>query len=127
MKILGIDHVQIAAPAGAEAAAREFYGGLLGLEELPKPAVLAVRGGVWFACGAQQLHVGIEAEFCAARKAHPALVVDVLDDLTTRLADAGVDVRSGEDLPGIRRAFVSDPFGNRIELVEKGADRSHAD
>lgn len=127
MRILGIDHVQIAAPAGSEAAARAFYAGLLGLEELPKPELLAIRGGVWFACGAQQLHVGIEADFRAARKAHPALVVDALDELTRRLAAAGVEVRTGEDLPGMRRAFVSDPFGNRVELVERQADQHQFD
>jgi hypothetical protein len=118
MKVIGIDHVQIAAPPGAEDMARLFYGSLLGLEELPKPPVLAARGGVWFACGAQQLHVGIEAEFVPARKAHPALVIQGLEELEANLIGAGYETRRGEDLPGIRRIFVSDPFGNRVELIE---------
>src|SRR5881409_2848618 len=113
MKVIGIDHVQIAAPPGAEDAARLFYGALLGLEEIAKPPVLAARGGVWFACGAQQLHVGIEADFQPARKAHPALVVQGLDDLKDALLTAGYETRPGEDLPGMHRVFVSDPFGNR--------------
>jgi hypothetical protein len=119
MKVIGIDHVQVAAPPGAEDAARLFYGSLLGLEELPKPPVLAARGGVWFACGAQQLHVGIEADFTPARKAHPALVVHGLDELEVTLRNAGFETRRGEDLRGIRRIFVSDPFGNRVELIER--------
>ena len=118
MKILGLDHVQVAAPRGSEAAARRFYGGVLGLEEVPKPASMAVRGGIWFQCGPHQLHVGIEADFRPATKAHPALVVDGLDDLATSLVAAGYEIRQGEELPGRRRLFVDDPFGNRLELVE---------
>ena len=120
MEVTGIDHVQVAAPEGAEDAARSFYGALLGLEELPKPPALAVRGGVWFRCGAQQIHVGIEREFRPARKAHPALLVSGLADLEAALVAGGYEVRPGEDLPGVRRAFVSDPFGNRVELIEQG-------
>jgi catechol 2,3-dioxygenase-like lactoylglutathione lyase family enzyme len=118
MKVLGIDHIQIAAPPGSEEAARGFYGGLLGLEEIPKPAVLVARGGVWFQCGPQQLHIGIEPGFQPARKAHPALLVSGLPDLEQSLVSAGCEPRRGEDLPGIRRLFVSDPFGNRVELME---------
>ena len=118
MTVAGIDHVQVAIPPGREDDARHFYGGLLGLEELPKPAVLAARGGVWFRCGDQQLHVRVEAEFRPARKAHPALVVHGLAALRDRLTAAGCDVQPGEDLPGTVRCFVADPFGNRIELVE---------
>ena len=118
MKILGLDHVQVAAPHGSEGAARRFYGGVLGLEEVPKPASMAVRGGLWFQCGPHQLHVGVESEFRPATKAHPALVVDGLDGLAISLVDAGYEVRQGEELPGRRRLFVDDPFGNRLELVE---------
>jgi catechol 2,3-dioxygenase-like lactoylglutathione lyase family enzyme len=118
MKVLGIDHIQIAAPPGSEDAARGFYGGLLGLPEIPKPEVLVARGGVWFQCGPQQLHIGIESGFQPARKAHPALRVTGLSDLERSLASAGYEPQRGEDLPGIRRLFVSDPFGNRVELME---------
>src|SRR5436305_1332820 len=100
MKVMGIDHVQIAAPPGAEDTARLFYGALLGLEEVAKPTVLAARGGVWFACGAQQLHVGIEADFVPARKAHPALVVQGLDELDAILRKSGFETQRGADLPG---------------------------
>jgi catechol 2,3-dioxygenase-like lactoylglutathione lyase family enzyme len=118
--IEGLDHVQVAAPPGCEPEARRFYGWLLGLEELPKPDALAARGGAWFACGAQQLHVGVTNEFEAARKAHPALLVsDVgeLERLAERLAYAGVDVRWDDELPGARRFYVEDPWGNRLELL----------
>lgn len=118
MKVLGIDHIQIAAPPGGEDAARAFYRDLLGLVELAKPPLLAVRGGAWFECGHQQIHVGIEPGFRPALKAHPALLVSGLADLEEALASAGYEIRPSEDLPGRRRVFVSDPFGNRIELIE---------
>jgi catechol 2,3-dioxygenase-like lactoylglutathione lyase family enzyme len=116
LTVTGIDHVQIAAPPGCEAAARAFYGGLLGLEELPKPEPLASRGGCWFRAGALELHVGAEAPFTPARKAHPGFVVDDLDALRARLADAGIAVRDDTDLPGAVRFYVDDPFGNRLEF-----------
>jgi len=117
-----LDHVQIAAPAGCEAAARAFYGELLGLPELDKPAVLRDRGGVWFALGgAAQLHIGVAGGFVAATKAHPALRVDGeprLRELAGRLADAGAPVRWDEPLPGVvARLFTADPWGNRLELL----------
>lgn len=118
--VVGIDHVQVAAPAGCEAEARAFYGVLLGLPELPKPAALAERGGCWFACGPQQLHVGVSDPFTPATKAHPALRLRdpaALTALTERLGAAGHPVRGEAALPGIERAFVDDPFGNRLELV----------
>jgi catechol 2,3-dioxygenase-like lactoylglutathione lyase family enzyme len=118
--VTGIDHVQVAAPPGCEQQARVFYGGLLGLPELEKPAALASRGGCWFACGAQQLHVGVSEPFAPATKAHPALRLrdtNALAALVTRLDAAGFPTRRDVDLPGIARAFVDDPFGNRIELV----------
>jgi catechol 2,3-dioxygenase-like lactoylglutathione lyase family enzyme len=118
--LTGIDHVQVAAPPGCEAEARRFYGELLDLREVAKPAPLAARGGVWFACGDQQVHVGVEAEFRPARKAHPAFHVRDYDALAERLRAARVDVADDEALPGVRRCYVDDPFGNRIELVAAG-------
>jgi extradiol dioxygenase family protein len=111
--------VQVAAPAGGEDEARRFYGGLLGLSELEKPEALWGRGGVWFACGAHQLHVGIEPDFSPATKAHPALRVALsdLDQLAGKLEEAGVEVRWDEAIPNMRRFYVADPWGNRIELI----------
>jgi catechol 2,3-dioxygenase-like lactoylglutathione lyase family enzyme len=119
----GIDHVQLAAPPGCEAEARRFFGELLGLTELPKPAVLAVRGGVWFACGSQQVHIGIEKDFQAARKAHPAFRLSdegALVALRKRLVGAGVAVRDGEEVGGVARFFADDPWGNRLEFLAEG-------
>jgi catechol 2,3-dioxygenase-like lactoylglutathione lyase family enzyme len=116
--ILAIDHVQLAMPAGGEAMARQFYAGVLGLAELPKPPALAARGGVWFGRGGVQLHLGVELDFRPARKAHPALRVDHLAGLLTRLREQGIAVREDDELPGYLRAFVDDPFGNRIELMQ---------
>jgi GNAT superfamily N-acetyltransferase len=118
--ITAVDHVQVAAPAGGEAAARAFYGELLGLDEIPKPERLLARGGAWFAVGDQQLHVGIEEPFAPARKAHPALAVPRADDLRSlaeRLGAAGHEVQW--DGP---RFYVGDPFGNRLELIAAHAD-----
>lgn len=118
--IVGLDHVQVAAPPGCEAEARAFYGRLLGLPELEKPAGLAGRGGAWFACGARQLHVGVAADFAPATKAHPALAVDSaagLDALAERLTGAGAPVHWADELPGVRRFFTEDPWGNRLELL----------
>jgi catechol 2,3-dioxygenase-like lactoylglutathione lyase family enzyme len=116
MTVIGIDHVQVAAPAGCEPEARAFYGGLLGLVELPKPEVLAARGGCWFAAGAQELHVGVEEPYAPARKAHPSFVVSDLDDLAARLGAAGIEVKHDDLIPGTRRFETTDPFGNRLEF-----------
>jgi catechol 2,3-dioxygenase-like lactoylglutathione lyase family enzyme len=118
MRITGIDHVQVAAPPGGEEDARAFYAGLLGLEELPKPEPLRARGGCWFRAGSGELHVGVEEPFAPARKAHPGLVVDGLDELVERLAGAGVAVAWDDAIPGVRRCYAADPFGNRLELRE---------
>ncbi|MBA2383814.1 MAG: glyoxalase [Actinobacteria bacterium] len=116
--IRGLDHVQIAAPPGCEPAARRFYGKLLGLPELEKPERLRSRGGMWFRCGEQQLHVGVDRRFVPARKAHPALAASAYDALLARLRDAGVGVEEDDSIPGVRRSYVHDPWGNRLELVD---------
>lgn len=119
MQILGIDHVQLAMPAGEEERARGFYFGLLGIPEVQKPASLARRGGVWFQQGPVKIHLGVEADFRPALKAHPALLVRDLASLARRLGEAGVQVVKDDDLPGYDRVYVSDPFGNRLELMEE--------
>lgn len=116
--VRAIDHVQLAMPAGGEVAARAFYGDLLGIPEHPKPAHLAVRGGCWFESATVKFHLGVDADFRPARKAHPALLVDRLAVLVARLAAAGVPVVDDEPLDGYDRVYVDDPFGNRIELME---------
>jgi catechol 2,3-dioxygenase-like lactoylglutathione lyase family enzyme len=115
--IIGVDHVQLAMPSGREAEARAFYAGLLGMSELPKPEPLATRGGCWFAAGAVQLHLGVEADFRPAKKAHPALLIADYDAFCARLRAAGVVVADDLELADVVRANVHDPFGNRIELI----------
>ena len=122
MPITGLDHVQVAAPGGSEDAARRFYGELLELEELPKPPALAGRGGVWFALGEHELHIGVAQKFVPAAKAHPGIAVsspDELDRLAARLEQADVEVTWADlnEIPGRLRFHVSDPFGNRLELL----------
>jgi catechol 2,3-dioxygenase-like lactoylglutathione lyase family enzyme len=119
MPIVGLDHVQVSAPPGAEAEARRFYGELLGLSEIEKPPALRGRGGVWFALGRQQLHVGIDVDFTPARRAHPAFLVsaDELDAVAERVRGAGVEVIWDGALPEKRRFYARDPWGNRIELL----------
>ncbi|TLS51036.1 glyoxalase [Paenibacillus antri] len=122
----GIDHIQLAAPAGCEEAARTFFSGTLGWNELPKPEALAGRGGVWFQCGRHQVHVGVQADFVPAAKAHPAFAVAGIDALRERLAKSGVsviddDARADE---GVVRFYANDPFGNRLEFMETATRRS---
>ena len=112
-----IDHVQLAMPVGGEAEARRFFVGVIGMVEVPKPMPMAARGGCWFRGGDVELHLGAEPDFRPARKAHPALRVRDLDALLARLAAAGVAWRDDDELPGVRRCFVDDCFGNRIELI----------
>jgi len=114
-----LDHVQIAAPPGCEAEARRFFGDLLGLPELEKPEPLLGRGGAWFAVGERQLHVGVEAEFAPARKAHPAFALPNadLDPLANRLTSAGIQIDWDASLPGVRRFYCRDPWGNRLEFL----------
>ena len=120
MKILSIDHVQIAMPAGEEEKARKFYINVLGFTETPKPPELAKRGGVWFQSESVQLHLGVEADFKAARKAHPAFLVNDLETLIANVQRAGYETDTSQpSLDGYKRAHIFDPFGNRIELMEK--------
>jgi len=120
VSIVGLDHVQVAAPPGCEAQARRYYGELLGLSEIEKPEPLRPRGGVWFSLGRQQLHIGVTEQFSPARKAHPALSVTggAIDALAERLVAAGEAVLWDHELPGVRRFYSEDPWGNRIELVD---------
>jgi catechol 2,3-dioxygenase-like lactoylglutathione lyase family enzyme len=124
--IVGLDHVQVAAPTASEESARRFYGGTLGLEEIEKPVALAVRGGVWFRVGRQELHVGVVETFAPARKAHPAFEVGSVAELE-RLAEAvaahGVEVTWPDpgEIPATTRFFCHDPWGNRLELVTRAA------
>lgn len=117
--ITGLDHVQVAIPVGSEPTARAFYGGVLGMTEIPKPLALAQRGGCWFTSGAAVLHLGVEEPFTPATKAHPAFLVTDLDSLATTLADTGASItHSNGELPGIRRFHTFDPFGNRLEFQQ---------
>jgi catechol 2,3-dioxygenase-like lactoylglutathione lyase family enzyme len=119
-QVYGLDHVQLAMPRGGEPLARRFYGDLLAPEEIPKPPNLAVRGGVWFQCGAAEIHLGVEEGFRPAKKAHPAFLVRNLKDILETLNSAGFDTAAEPGLiPGCIRAFTADPFGNRIELVQR--------
>jgi catechol 2,3-dioxygenase-like lactoylglutathione lyase family enzyme len=117
MPFTRIDHVQLAMPAGEEERARAFYRDLLGMEELPKPPELAGRGGCWFASGEAQIHLGVEQDFRAARKAHPALRCHDYEVLTKKLRAAGMELLDDDSLPGVARCYVHDPFGNRMELI----------
>lgn len=118
---LKIDHVQIAMPKGREDDAREFFGELLGLEELLKPADLAARGGCWFATADRQIHIGAEVDFRPAKKAHVALNTSGLDELRLRLEKAGYTTQDDTDVEGRKRFFTHDPFGNRIEFLDRTA------
>ncbi|GAB3458085.1 VOC family protein [Massilia terrae] len=116
--IAGIDHVQVAIPPGADEEARAFYGGVLGLAEIPKPAPLNASGGLWFLAGTAQVHIGSQPNFIAAKKAHPALLVHDFDGYCALLRERQVTVREEVQVYGRRRAGIEDPFGNRIELIE---------
>jgi catechol 2,3-dioxygenase-like lactoylglutathione lyase family enzyme len=116
--ITRIDHVQLAAPKECEAAAREFYGSILGLREIEKPEPLRGRGGCWFQCGEQQIHIGVESDFRAAKKAHPAFAVSDLAKLRESFQTHGIKITDDDSLPGTRRFFAEDPWGNRLEFLE---------
>jgi len=104
-------------PVGGEEIARKFYGEVLGMLEIPKPSELAKRGGCWFESGEVQIHLGAEADFRPAKKAHPALRSPQYSELLNRLRKAGIDINEPGDIPGVRRCHIHDPFGNRIELI----------
>jgi catechol 2,3-dioxygenase-like lactoylglutathione lyase family enzyme len=116
--LTGVDHVQLAAPAGSEDALRAYYVDVLGMTEVPKPPALAARGGCWFAAGEVRLHLGIEEDFRAARKAHPGLRVRGIEAYAARLAAHGAPVTWDDGLPGHHRFSSEDPAGNRLEFLE---------
>lgn len=120
-RLTRVEHVQLAMPAGGEDAARRFYAGVLGLNEAPKPAELARRGGCWFERGELKVHLGVEADFRPARKAHPAFVCENLDAVLAAAAAHGAETTPAEQLAPYRRAFAFDPFGNRLEFMEQSA------
>jgi len=113
-----LHHMQLAMPKGEEDAARTFFGDVLGMTEVEKPPVLAARGGAWFRAGEVELHLGVDEEFVADRKAHPGILVDDLDTLVDSLRAAGQDVSWDGDFPGYRRLYAHDPFGNRLEFLQ---------
>jgi len=125
MFVTDIDHVQIAAPKGCEIEARRFFGSVLGLKEIEKPAPLRGRGGCWFKVGSRQLHIGVEEPFQPAAKAHPAFAVSDIEALFAVLEKAGVKCTWDEALEGIRRFFTRDPWGNRLEFTEPGGKNSN--
>ena len=125
--LVALDHVQLAMPAGGEPLARAFYAGILGLDEVEKPARLAGRGGAWFERGEVRVHLGVEADFRPARKAHPAFRVQGLDRLRARLEAAGVAVQGDDAIPGTRRFYAADPFGNRLEFMAVAHDDPPSD
>ena len=118
MAVRAIDHVQLAMPSGGEDVATAFYEGLLGIPRVVKPAHLELRGGCWFEHDDLKIHLGVDADFRPARKAHPALLVVDLPSLVASLRAASVEIRDDEPLEGYDRVYVDDPFGNRIELIE---------
>jgi len=116
--LFDLDHVQIAAPKGCEAAAREFFGRILGMTEIEKPEGLRSRGGCWFKLGSRQLHIGVEEEFHPARKAHPAFAVRKIDLLFVLLTSSGIECVWERGIAGVRRFYANDPWGNRLEFIE---------
>ncbi|MGE7714139.1 hypothetical protein SAMN04487776_101163 [Priestia megaterium] len=114
-----IDHVQLAAPPNSESEARHFFGTVLGLTEVEKPKSLKKRGGVWFEFGSYQLHIGVEPAFSPAKKAHPGFHVKNLPAFKDHLASFGISFIEDQNIPGVERIYVDDPFGNRMEFLEK--------
>lgn len=121
MRVRRLDHIQLAMPPGREAEARAFYQGMLGISEVTKPSHLAARGGCWFEQGELKVHLGVEADFVPARKAHPAFIVEDLRGLAVALQQGGYPVVKDQPLEGYDRLYVTDPFGNRIELLQPRA------
>lgn len=119
MPVIALDHVQLAMPPGGDEAARGFFSGILGMPELKKPAALQARGGLWFQCGALQLHLGVDEAFRPALNAHPGMMVDTMEPLIAALKAAGHPVHHDTPIPGFMRIYTADPFGNLIELRQK--------
>jgi len=117
-RLIGLHHVQLAMPPDEEEAAVKFYGAILGLEKVAKPADLSPRGGVWFRTGNLEVHLGVEDQFSPAVKAHPAFLVEGLETLKARIEAAGYRVTDTVQIEGFHRVYVRDPFGNRVELIE---------
>ncbi|MFF0741001.1 VOC family protein [Streptomyces sp. NPDC004111] len=117
-----LDHVQLAAPPGSEDALRTYYTDVLGMREIPKPPVLAARGGCWFEAGGVQLHLGVEADFRPAKKAHPGIRVTAIEAYAHRLASHGAEVVWDDNLPGHKRFYSTDPVGNRLEFLQRTDD-----
>lgn len=120
MNVRAIHHVNLTMPEGGEARARRFWAELLGVPERPKPATMDPRGA-WFERGGLRVHVSVEEDFRPAAKAHPAFEVEDLDGLIATLRAAGHEARAARPVDGMRRAFVHDPFGNRVELMQRDA------
>ena len=120
MKITRLDHVQLAMPPGREEEAREFYGRILNLRELEKPKVLRANGGCWFAGEGLELHLGVQKAFVPATKAHPGLRVADLAAAQAHLQAEGITIVTDRSGVGIRRFYVNDPFGNRLEFMQEG-------
>jgi catechol 2,3-dioxygenase-like lactoylglutathione lyase family enzyme len=127
MGIRAIEHVQLSMPAGGEEQARKFYRDLLGIQEISKPPALAARGGCWFEQGDLKVHLGVDQDFRPSRKAHPGFLVDGLRPLVLQLSRAGFEVREDDAMKGFHRAYVNDPFGNRIELMERTPNNPRSD
>jgi catechol 2,3-dioxygenase-like lactoylglutathione lyase family enzyme len=115
---LGLDHAQLAIPPDGVEVARAFWEGVLGLQEMEKPEPLKAMGGAWFRAGSAEIHLGVEADFRPARKAHPALMVNDIDGVAARCAAAGWPIQWDDRYPGVRRFYVHDPFGNRVEILQ---------
>lgn len=121
MRVTAINHVQLAMPRGGEDVARGFYGALLGMAEVEKPPLLAARGGCWFEADSAVIHLGVEEPFAPAKKAHPGLVVDDLQAAAETFRSAGHECRyANDEIPGVERFYVGDPFGNRLEFQQAG-------
>ncbi|MFS0821877.1 glyoxalase [Bacillus sp. 1P02SD] len=116
--IKAIDHVQLAAPKGSEDEVRHFYATMLGCHEIEKPETLRKSGGVWFAYGSVQIHIGIDDPFVPAKKAHPAFEIQKLEALKQHLQQNNVNTIDDNNLPGANRFYAHDPFGNRLEFLE---------
>jgi catechol 2,3-dioxygenase-like lactoylglutathione lyase family enzyme len=116
---LALEHVLLSIPAGEERRARKFYVDVLGFTEVVRPESLGGTGGGWVRAGPVNLHLGAEKDFHPARLAHPAFLVSDLAPLIARCEAAGHATKRAEKLPGFERVHVHDPFGNRIELMER--------